>query len=130
MQNFDRMTFFVFLDINSKTLGILKKSCRRSLEGCVTQNIYVRQGLGREPQQARNHPFPPTEMSGFCILYVQMHCLHRNLYYLFSPEFPIDYRNQRHRQNRIQRQAHIQDTEHLSKDSDQIKGAQVLIEFQ
>ena len=46
MQNFDRMTFFVFLDNNSKTLGILKKSCRRSQKGCVTQNIYVRQGLG------------------------------------------------------------------------------------
>ena len=44
--------------------------CRRSPKGCVTQNIHVRQGLGREPQQARNHSFPPQRkwvVFAFCV---------------------------------------------------------------
>lgn len=36
----------------------------------VYQNIYVRQGLGREPQQAQNHSFPPQRkwvVFAFCV---------------------------------------------------------------
>jgi len=46
--------------------------------GIVTQNIYVRRGLGREPQQAENHQHPEWEkLMVFSCLWVHRHCLHR-----------------------------------------------------
>ena len=49
---------------------------------------------------------------------------------LLSSELPVDHRNQHHGQNRIQRQAHIQNTEYFAENGDQIEGAQMLIELQ
>lgn len=37
--------------------------------GSVTQNIFVRRGLGREPQQAKKHP-PPAGGSGWFFLFM------------------------------------------------------------
>ena len=35
----------IFDEVKNPSLGILKKSCRRSPEGCVTQDTFVRTGL-------------------------------------------------------------------------------------
>lgn len=88
-------------------------------------------GLGAGASTSRKtHPIRISGSGVFSCLWEQRHCLHRNLYDLFPPEFPIDYRNQCHGQNRIQRQAHIQVTEYFAENGDQIEDAQMLIEFQ
>ena len=50
----------------------------RNARSIVTQNIFVRQGLGREPQQAeKTHPIRISGTGDFSCLWEQRHCLHR-----------------------------------------------------
>ena len=68
----------IFGEVKTPSLGILKKIVSPQSEGLRYPEHLCSPGLGAGASTSTKPPISAAaEMSGFCILYVQMHCLHR-----------------------------------------------------